>query len=112
MCQRRLHINDGDDNYDDKKEGDANEDEETVVFLPQSHQLLCVTKAMSGASLSSHTNALLHCYVLYYKALMHCSTMYSTMMHCSTVYSSMMHDNTTYSQDSALLLVQPYSTFV
>ena len=66
MCQRRLHINDGDDNYDDKKEGDANEDEETVVVLPQSHQLLCVTKAMSGASLSSHTNALLHCYVLYY----------------------------------------------
>ena len=98
MCQRRLHINDGDDNYDDKKEGDANEDEETVVFLPQSHQLLCVTKAMSGASLSPHTNALLHCYVLYYdaqlhcyvlyyKALMHCSTMYSTntMTHCSTV---------------------------
>ena len=86
-----------------KKRGDANEDEETVVVLPQSHQLLCVTKAMSGASLSSHTNALLHCYVLYYKALMHRSTMYSTMMHCSTVYSSMMHDNTTYSQDSALL---------
>ena len=103
MCQRRLHINDDDDNYDDKKEGDANEDEETVVVLPQSHQLLCVTKAMSGASLSSHTNALLHCYVLYYKALMHCSTMYSTMMHCSTVYSSMMHDYTTYSQDSALV---------
>ena len=103
MCQRRLHINDDDDNYDDKKEGDANEDEETVVVLPQSHQLLCVTKAMSGASLSSHTNALLHCYVLYYDALMHCSTMYSTMMHGSTVYFSMMYDYTTYSQDSALL---------
>ena len=108
MGQRWSYVNDDDDNYDEKKEGDANEDEETVVVLPQSHQLLCVTKAMSGASLSSHTNALLHCYVLYYDA----STMYSTMMHCSTVYSSMMHDYTTYSQDSALLLVQPYSTFV
>ena len=84
MCQRRLHINDDDDNYDDKKEGDANEDEETVVVLPQSHQLLCVTKAMSGASLSSHTTAL-QCIVLTCNA-MHCTVMQynvlSNVMQC------------------------------
>ena len=51
-----------------RKKGDANDDEETVVVLPQSHQLLCVTKAMSGASLSSHTSAM-QCTPLYYNAL-------------------------------------------
>ena len=68
MGQRWSYVNDDDDNYDEKKEGDANEDEETVVVLPQSHQLLCVTKAMSGASLSSHTTAM-QCTPLYYNAL-------------------------------------------
>ena len=95
MCQRRLHINDDDDNYDDKKEGDANEDEETVVVLPQSHQLLCVTKAMSGASLSSHTNALLHCYVLYYDALnaLQCYVLYCDVrLYCALFYDARLHN--------------------
>ena len=56
--------------------------------MPQSHQLLCVTKAMSGASLSSHTSALRY-YALYYDALFktysgHCSKP-STLHLCTRV---------------------------
>ena len=73
-----------------KKRGDANEDEETVVVLPQSHQLLCVTKAMSGASLSSHTNALLHCYVLYYDALN--ALQYYARLYCVLFCDARLHN--------------------
>ena len=54
------------DEYDD--DDVADDDDLAVEVLPHSHQLLCVTKAMSGASLSSHTTAM-QCTPLYYNAL-------------------------------------------
>ena len=54
-CFGTCDCNGNDD--DDDNNGD-DEDDEAVEVLPHSHQLLCVTKAMSGASLSSHTTAL------------------------------------------------------
>ena len=64
---------DCDDDDDDDDDDDNNDDDEAVEVLPHSHQLLCVTKAMSGASLSSHTTAL-QCTVLTCNA-MHCTIM-------------------------------------
>ena len=59
---------DDDENDDDDV---ADDDDLAVEVLPHSHQLLCVTKAMSGASLSSHTTAL-QCKVC---ALMQCNVL-------------------------------------
>ena len=63
MLMVLMVTSDDNDDDDDDIIDNVSDDDEAVEVLPHSHQLLCVTKAMSGASLASHTTAL-QCTVL------------------------------------------------